>query len=179
MREPKYSKTNNYGNIVCSALFNILIQFLDPSLTDFALCFEAPIPSNSSNSNRGGSGWTFPSNNGNGGPQEGLPMLAPLDATPLNTSFPTPVFNTPPNSGLPPPYVQPRPTLGQNFLTPPNSGPPPPYVQPTLGRPLKTPPSLQTPPNHGLPPGSGDSERPLGSASSNSFLTPGMTCTLT
>ena len=165
------------------------------SLTDFALCFETPLPSSSPGSNRGRTSMSILS----GGSQESLPMLSPGDTTSRNASFQTPVFQTPPNSGPPPPYIQPKPRIWSTISTPPNSSPPPPYVQPRsqihsttstppsndpapphtqpkLGGSLKILPGPRTPANQGLPPhSSGNSEQSTGSASSSgsSFLTPG------
>ena len=110
-------------------------------------------------------------------------MLPPVDTdtAPLNV---TPVFQTPPNSGPPPPYVQ-----------PPNSGPPPSYVQwrtqirsttssngdhahlpPTI-RPTLDPGSQNvcgpcTPTNQRVLPGSSGVSGSI-TSSGSSFLTPG------
>ena len=141
------------------------------SLTDFALCFDAPLPSSSPRSSRR----STPASTESGGSQEFLPMLSPGDTTLLNTSFLTPVFQTPPNGGPPPPYVQPKPQILSAISTPSSTGPPPTHVRPRLGRPLKTPPGPHMLPNQG---GSSNGERPIGGASSSgsSFLTPGMYC---
>ena len=123
-------------------------------------------------------------------------MFTPGDNHPLNTT-PTPMFQTPPNNGPPPPYIQPRPQihcapansgppldlsniqlkpkLKSDFYTPPDSGSMPPYLQPKLGYPLKTAPVLPTPPNQERTLGSTGSEHPISSASlsRSSILTPG------
>ena len=89
---------------------------------DFSLCFEAPLPSSSTGSNHR----SIPTSVSGGG-SECLPMLSPGDTTPLKA---TPVFQTPPNSSVPPPYVQPKPEIWSSISTPSDTGPPPPYVQP-------------------------------------------------
>ena len=138
-----------------------------PPLTDFALCFEAPLPSNSPASN-----CRSTTSNTLSGPSEHLPKLFPGDNTPFNTSSPTPVFQTPPSGGPPLSYVHPNPKLhsatsSSDDLPPPS---PPPSVQPNLDSgSLKITPVPCTRTKQGVPPDSSDSA----SSSGSSFLTPG------
>jgi hypothetical protein len=96
-------------------------------------------------------------------------MSAPGDTTLLDASFPTTVFQTPPNSGPPPPYVQPKAQIhsanGDNPL--------PPDIQPTLDPgSLNVSSGSRTPTNQRVPPGS-SGVGCSASSSESSFLTPG------
>ena len=132
-----------------------------PLLSGFALCFETPLPSSSP-------GWSICEGSTTlSGGSDYLPTLSPGDTAPLSA---TPMFQTPPTSGPPPPYVQPKAQIRSTTSSNGDHAHPLPSIRPTLDPGSQNVPSHPcTPTNQRVPPGSSVST----SSSGSSFLTPG------